>query len=141
MGIVQGTSAAVDAARTHVAWPGVATPRAHATAELEPRKDISFEGKVVRGPKGDSGTFCTASFCGKEADLWEMLVAQATQCAPCAAVGEGTLSTATVFLPDGDPRNGAHTANPDCAEGKCFCHALYGGLKPWGCAPQPPARA
>ena len=95
----------------------------------------------MRGRNGDSGTFCTASFCGKEAELWGELVEKATQCVPCrGGSGEGAgLSTATVFLPGGDPRNGAHVVDPDCAEGKCFCHALYGSEKPWGCARKPRA--
>ena len=152
VGIVQRDSDA-GSGRTLVTWPpGDGAPRAHATAELELRKDIAFEGKIVRGRNGDSGTFCTASFCGKEAELWEELVEKATQCVPCkqqgkregGGEGEGAgLSTATVFLPGGDPRNGAHVVDPDCAEGKCFCHALYGSEKPWGCArasprPSPP---
>ena len=72
VGIVQRDSDAASG-QTLVTWPpGDGAPRAHATAELELRKDIAFEGKIVRGRNGDSGTFCTVSFCGKgrkEVDL------------------------------------------------------------------------
>ena len=54
------------------------------------------------------------------------LVEKAKTCAPCVTGGEGEgggeggLSTATVFLPGGDPCNGVHVVDPDCAEDKCF---------------------
>ena len=45
----------------------------------------------------------------------------------------GELSTACVFLIKDDERNGAHSVDPEHPEGKCFCHALHGEQKDWGC--------
>ena len=98
--------------------------------------EISFEGGVT----GGAGACCTVSFPGQYKDLWDELVHKATH-ALSAVVGG--LSTACVFIlgpnPDrshnekGDERFGMHVANPECGEGKCFCHALYGETKFWGC--------
>ena len=121
VGIVQGYT---PDGRVEVQWLSGCT-RAHAPAELTRRVDIAFEGSIVAGKNGDRGTFCTGSFPGKEAFLWEQLVAMAD--------GEG-LSTACVFLIQGDPRNGAHSVSPECPGGRCFCDVLYGEEKPWGCA-------
>ena len=46
------------------------------------------------------------------------------------AIG-GNLSTACVFLTAA--QQGGHTPNPEDAHGRCFCHALYGEEKAWGC--------
>ena len=61
-------------------------------------------------------------FPGAYKDLWDALVATAQG---------GNLSTACVFLTAA--QQGGHTRNPEDAHGRCFCHALYGEEKAWGC--------
>jgi hypothetical protein len=40
-----------------------------------------------------------------------------------------------VFLPKHTPKFGQHVVNPDTpGPGKCYCHAMYGAPKEWGCA-------
>ncbi len=46
--------------------------------------------------------------------------------------GPALVSTACVFLPAGSVRHGRHTPDEESA-GRCFCYALYGEPKPWGC--------
>ena len=38
-----------------------------------------------------------------------------------------------MFLIKGDECNEAHSVDPEHPEGKCFCHALHGEQKDWGC--------
>ena len=87
------------------------------------REDIAFPGRIVAGRFGHHGTLCTASFCGARKDKWDQLVQEAQ--------ADG-LSTACVFLPKGDENFGKHDENEE-TPGKCFCHALYGEPKFWGC--------
>ena len=100
------------------------TPHTHTHTQAQQREEISFDGGIVAGPNGHHGTMCTCSFVGIEKDLWDALVATAQG---------GNLSTACVFLTAA--QQGGHTPNPEDAQGRCFCHALYGEEKAWGCRP------
>ena len=76
----------------------------------------------MAGANGHHGTVCTCSFPGAYKGQWDALVETAQN---------GELSTACVFLTAA--QQGNHTQNPEDAQGRCFCHALYGEEKPWGC--------
>lgn len=89
-------------------------------AVTDQRAEVDIAACLIEGSK-----FCVASFPGAFIVQWGSLM----QCCE-----PGRLSSACVFLPPSDPerRFGQHRYNPD-TPGKCFCHALYGDAKDWGC--------
>jgi len=97
-------------------------PLRRQSSPLEGREEISFFGNICAGPNGDHGTFCTASFPGEYKKEWDRLVQRAEG---------GMLSTACVFLTQ--DRQGTHADNTEPGASGCWCHALYGEPKEWGC--------
>ena len=93
------------------------------------REEISFEGGIFAGDRGDHGTLCTVSFPGVSKAQWDALVRLAKL---------GRLSTACVFITSIQMEvlrveSRLHCTNPEGADGECWCHALYGEPKFWGC--------
>eukprot|EP00935_MAST-01C_sp_MAST-1C-sp1_P001276 g1276.t1 len=81
---------------------------------------ILFHGTV----RGEVGVPCIASFPGKFELSWKEVV----------LLGRNeSLSVACVFLPKHTPSFGQHQTDPEATEGRCYCHAIYGEPKPWGC--------
>ena len=81
---------------------------------------ITFEGKVLgRQP-------CVCSWPGKYESAWDVLVESSRG---------GDMSAAAVFLPEGSKEYGHHDLRlyADDGDEGCWCHALYGEAKPWGC--------
>jgi len=69
-------------------------------------------------------THCIASFPGAYLDEWEGLG---------QFFADGALSSACVFLPRSDHGcYGQHCSDPETPN-QCYCRALYGARKPWGC--------
>ena len=84
---------------------------------------IVFEGNVL----AQRETVC--SWPGKYATAWDELVAGSRQ---------DDISAAVVFLPEGPDHYGFHDPIPTKQDlqdlhGECWCTALYGECKPWGC--------
>jgi len=100
----------------------VTTPASFTSPIVDLQADSVFEGRVFRGGMRN---MCVVSFPGKYVDMWNLLV---------RSCKDRTLSSACVFLPKEDPKKrfGEHAADPE-GRGRCYCHALYGGVKPWGC--------
>jgi hypothetical protein len=80
---------------------------------------ILFKGKILCA----EGVDCVTSFPGKYENGWNAVV---------HAGKVELMSVACVFLPQGTQHFGAHYPNPE-TPAKCFCHALYGEKKQWGC--------
>ncbi|CAK9046475.1 unnamed protein product [Durusdinium trenchii] len=85
-------------------------------------RTIMFEGKISEEP----GTACIASWPGLYATAWHYLARQARG---------GQTSAAVVFLPEGTQYYGNHCPIPveEGLCGACWCFALYGEEKEWGC--------
>jgi hypothetical protein len=79
------------------------------------------------GVSDEMGSYDVVSFPGKYGALgWGAVVAYAQD-------PDVNFSAATVFLPDERSDGfGEHVTNPE-TPGKCWCHALYGESKPFGC--------
>ena len=101
-------------------WHSALARFLHELAPASEREEISFPGAIVAGQFGHHGTMCTCSFPGEYKAAWEKLTDTAE---------DGGLSTACVFLTAAD--QGRHCDNPET--GECWCCALYGEPKPWGC--------
>ncbi|CAK9018611.1 Uncharacterized protein SCF082_LOCUS14158, partial [Durusdinium trenchii] len=111
------------AARHVCSAAGCCGKRWHREAELFVRETtIMFEGKVIEEP----GTACVASWPGIYATAWHYLAMRARG---------GQTSAAVVFLPKGTQHYGKHYPIPkeEGLQGECWCFALYGEKKEWGC--------
>lgn len=82
---------------------------------------IVFHGSVLEGDVP-----CICSWPGIYVSAWDALV---------HASKDGELSAAVVFLPEGSQDYGKHDSIPEEEQlnGDCWCEALYGERKPWGC--------
>jgi hypothetical protein len=100
-------------ARSVVQW---ARPVLHAFT-------IMFEGRI----RLEEGGKCVASFPGKYEEGWNSIV-------KLSGNSIAAVSVACVFLPMLTPRFGTHEIDHEGKEGKCYCHALYGVKKVWGCS-------
>ena len=83
---------------------------------------IMFEGNI----RLEEGGKCVASFPGKYEDGWNSIV-------KLSGNSIAKVSVACVFLPMLTPRFGTHEIDDECKEGRCYCRALYGVKKVWGC--------
>ena len=88
------------------------------------QRTIVFEGNVI------AGCHTVSSWPGKYERAWDALVAGSRD--------YGAISAAVVFLPEGSRDFGQHDSIPIRADlrdlkGTCWCTALYGERKPWGC--------
>jgi len=75
---------------------------------------IAFRGSILT----ESGHNCIASFPGKYPDFWD------------AVTSLTRVSVACVFLTDAASGLGQHAVDPESAEGACYCHQIYGSIKP-----------
>jgi hypothetical protein len=83
-------------------------------------RKLEYEGEVLESQGGN----CVVSFPGKYEEGWN------------GAVHKGNFketSVACVFLPSGSERFGQHSVDHDDTQARCYCFAIYGDQKPWGC--------
>ena len=80
-------------------------------------RSLFFEGRILAGRP------CICSWPGRYESAWDKLVERTET------------SAATVFLPRFAPSYGQHSRIPksERLDGECWCTALYGSRKPWGC--------
>jgi hypothetical protein len=83
---------------------------------------IMFEGNI----RLKEGGKCVASFPGKYEDGWNSII-------KLSGNSIAKVSVACVFLPMLTPRFGTHEIDVECKEGSCYCFAIYGAKKVWGC--------
>jgi ankyrin repeat protein len=96
---------ATDAARILLRNTVLSTLRAYESA---------FEGNIL----DVSGAACVVSWPGVYAKSWDVLVLKAQA---------HSMSAAVVFMPENTLNYGAHGSD------RCYCHDMYGEIKPWGC--------